>query len=76
MYEVMDAGNVIDALGGTGAVARICGVRSSAVSNWRRIGKFPPRVRIPLEDAYGGLGNGMLDRELFAEVGNAERGAA
>jgi hypothetical protein len=36
--------DVIDALGGTGQVARLTGLGSSAVSNWRRWSSFPART--------------------------------
>lgn len=34
----------IDALGGNGVVADIAGVGSSAVSNWRKFDRLPPRL--------------------------------
>lgn len=34
----MDANQIIDALGGTFAVARLCRVRPPSVSEWRRTG--------------------------------------
>lgn len=34
----MDANQIIDALGGTFAVARLCNVRPPSVSEWRRTG--------------------------------------
>ncbi len=34
----MDANQIIDALGGTFAVARLCNVRPPSVSEWRRAG--------------------------------------
>ena len=70
----MNAGTVIDELGGTTRVAIICQVRPSAVSNWRKLGKFPPRVRSSIEDAYSEKCGVTLDRAVFAEVSNAERG--
>jgi len=39
-----EANRVIDALGGTGAVARMCEVNDSAVSQWRKDGI--PRSRL------------------------------
>lgn len=44
---------VIDALGGTIAVARLVGRRAQAVSNWRgRVrGKFPPETYVLLTEA-------------------------
>ncbi len=34
----MDPNKIIDALGGTNEVARICKIRSASVSNWRKDG--------------------------------------
>lgn len=34
----MDANQIIDALGGTFAVARLCNVKPPSVSEWRRTG--------------------------------------
>lgn len=31
-------GEIIDALGGTGAVAKMCGIRAPSVSQWRQAG--------------------------------------
>ncbi len=42
---------VIDALGGTSAVAQLTLVRSSAVSNWRRRGRIPSEKFMTLADA-------------------------
>ena len=43
MAELLqNAGAVIDALGGTGATARLIGRTDQAVSNWRRTGRLPP----------------------------------
>lgn len=39
----MTVSDIIDQLGGTGAVARIFGVGAPAVSNWRAAGRFPAR---------------------------------
>ena len=41
----MNANKVIDALGGTAAVARLCNVRSPSVSEWRRTGIPAARVQ-------------------------------
>ena len=39
---------IIEELGGTSAVARIAQVVPSAVSNWRRMGRFPSRTYVLL----------------------------
>lgn len=36
-----DAARVIEALGGTQAVADLCGVKAPSVSEWKRNGRFP-----------------------------------
>jgi hypothetical protein len=36
--DTVKTSNVIDALGGTNAVARICDIRSASVSGWRKLG--------------------------------------
>ena len=41
---VMDSNQIIDALGGSGEVARLCEVSVSAVSQWRKDGI--PRARL------------------------------
>jgi hypothetical protein len=40
-----EANRIIDALGGTAAVARLCEVNSQAVSQWRRNGIPKPWVK-------------------------------
>jgi hypothetical protein len=39
--ELQTAGDVIDALGGTAATARIVGKKDQHVSNWRASGRLP-----------------------------------
>ncbi len=39
--ELQTAGEVIDALGGTAATARIVGRKDQHVSNWRASGRLP-----------------------------------
>ncbi len=61
------ATDIIDALGGNGFVADLCGVGNSAVSNWRKTG-FPDKasvvVRIARECRVKGVtyGPDILDR--------------
>lgn len=44
-HEDLEANRIIDALGGTAAVARLCEVNSQAVSQWRRNGIPKPWVK-------------------------------
>lgn len=41
----MDANQIIDALGGTAEVARLCHVKSPSVSEWRQNGIPPARLQ-------------------------------
>jgi hypothetical protein len=41
----MDANQIIDALGGTAEVARLCNVKSPSVSEWRTNGIPPARLQ-------------------------------
>lgn len=41
----MDANHIIDSLGGTAAVARLCRVKQPSVSGWRRHGIPPARLQ-------------------------------
>lgn len=41
----MDANQIIDALGGTAEVARLCHVKSPSVSEWRTNGIPPARLQ-------------------------------
>lgn len=38
---INDVNQLVEALGGTLAVSRLCGVVPSAVSNWRKSGRIP-----------------------------------
>lgn len=40
------ASAIIDAFGGTGAMAEAFGVGASAVSNWRKDGRIPARLHL------------------------------
>jgi hypothetical protein len=71
----MTADDLIDALGGNLAVAEIAGVGSSAVSNWRRAGRLPPRLYLRL--AAAGRERGVeVPEGLFKETPDPRRGAA
>jgi len=68
---MVTAAELIDALGGNGEVAKIAGVKPSAVSNWRKFGCFPPRLY--LRFAAGARDRGVrLPEELFRERTGAE----
>lgn len=52
----MDANQIIDALGGTFAVAKVCNVKPPSVSEWRRTGIPEARLqflRLLRPDAFG-----------------------
>jgi hypothetical protein len=51
MANKATSGDVIDALGGTSAVADLTGSKPSAVSNWRTFGAFPPKTYLVLIEA-------------------------
>lgn len=70
----MNANELIDALGGNAAVARLTGVRTSAVSNWRRFGTFPPRLYLCFARAARERGV-VLPEHLFRSLSDEERSA-
>lgn len=53
----LDATQIIDALGGTFAVARLCNVRPPSVSEWRRNNEIPSArlqyLRLARPDVFG-----------------------
>lgn len=63
MLTSIDA--VVDALGGTAAVASLAGVGVSAVSNWKTRGKIPADKFLIFDGALEKL-NTRADRALFA----------
>ena len=64
---VTTVSTAIDALGGTGATARLFEVLPSTVSNWKKTGYFPPRLAIPLGRVASARGLTIPDA-LFREV--------
>lgn len=51
---MMTVTELTDKFGGTGETAKIFGVKSSAVSNWRTWNRFPPRLHLRvLREAEG-----------------------
>ncbi len=65
---------MIDELGGTGAVAELCDVGASAVSQWRTDG-IPPARRIQLAEELRRLGKripkGFYERSIPAPRGRS-----
>jgi len=58
--NVQDSNTVIDRLGGTSAVARLCKVQPASVSGWRKQGIPEARemfLRLARPDAFAGLGS-------------------
>ena len=68
---ICDVGLAIDALGGNKAVADLLGIGSSAVSNWRARGAFPPRLFIRLSAAANKCGVSISEK-LFREISSIE----
>lgn len=59
---------VIDALGGTSAVAAIGGWRPTRVSNWRAAGRFPSHTYRILSGALDERGLAVPNLWSFSEV--------
>lgn len=53
--------DVVLALGGTGEVARMMGVRPQVVTNWRAMEKFPAHTYLALKDALDKKGRDAPD---------------
>lgn len=51
MTEYLTTNEVIDALGGTGSVARVMNVRAQVVTNWRAMEKFPAHTYLAIKAA-------------------------
>ena len=53
----MDTNQIIDALGGTSAVARMCEIRPPSVSGWRARGRIPKAqlmyLKLARPDVFG-----------------------
>lgn len=56
---------VVDALGGTAAVADLLGVGSSAVSNWRSRRKIPEENFLLVRDALLAAGKEAAEPSVF-----------
>lgn len=59
MADLQTAGEVIDALGGTAATARLTGRKVQHVSNWRAAGRLPAKTFLVLQAE-------LRERELSA----------
>ncbi|WP_375453753.1 hypothetical protein [uncultured Methylobacterium sp.] len=73
MDLLQTTGEVIDALGGTAAVARRMGRRMTVVSNWRTGGNFPANTYLTFTAALADIGKeaparlwGMVGAEVAA----------
>lgn len=71
--KLTSAAEVMDALGGTAAVAELTNRKISAVSNWRAFKKFPANTYVTMKDALAAKGKqapdslwGMADAETAA----------
>ena len=71
----MTAADFIDALGGNTAVAEMAGVGKSAVSNWRKFGRLPPRLYLRFAAAARKQGI-EAPEHLFRERRTTEASAA
>lgn len=60
----MTASEIIDQLGGNRDVAAMFGVKSSAVSNWRALDRFPERLHYRLAKECANRGISLDDRFL------------
>ena len=56
MISIETATDIIDALGGNAAVARLTSSTAKAVSNWRGFGKFPSNTFLVLKSELMRLG--------------------
>lgn len=54
--SISTANEVIDALGGTTAVAKMLKRKPQQVTNWRSDGRFPPSTFLALTGALEGIG--------------------
>ncbi len=76
----MDANDIIDLLGGTAEVARLCEVRAPSVSGWRRTGIPPARLmylRAVRPDVFGDGGPvGSTARATADKDAAGEKGCA
>lgn len=57
----MTTGDVIDALGGTAAVARLLGRSMTVVSNWKAGGCFPSNTYVVFQGALAQAGRSAPD---------------
>ncbi len=67
----MNVSQIIAAFGGTSAMARIFNVGPSAVSNWKRDGRFPARLHYRIVKAAEERGIHVPDDLLGQETEDA-----
>lgn len=73
----MNANQIIDALGGTNEVARLCEIKPPSVSEWRRDGIPRARLmflRLARQDVFAGLEKVGTDH--MAGDSDSEKGVA
>jgi hypothetical protein len=66
----MTVSEIIAALGGNRAVASLCDVGASAVSNWKAHGKFPERVHFRIYRACKENDIAISEADLAPQVAN------
>ena len=67
----MNISHIVDAFGGTCAMAMAFGVGPSAVSNWKRIGRFPARLHYRIAKVAKARGIDVPE-EFFDQATNGE----
>lgn len=72
MSLLSSASEVMDALGGNGAVAELTGSTNKAVWNWRASGSFPSNTYVVLTDALRAIGKTAPDSLWGMKAANSE----
>lgn len=62
MIHIQTASQIIDALGGNAAVAKLTSTTAKAVSNWRAYDRFPANTYLLLKSELVKLGHSAPDR--------------
>lgn len=63
---------IIDALGGNGAVEALTASKPSTVSNWRKFGTFPSNTYVVITGALAGIGKTAPDTLWGMKVPSSE----